>query len=339
MKLKIIDETLEAPETKTLILEPIDLSQISFNSGQFYIFIFMINGKQYKRCYSISCSEKDAQHRRISITIKKVQGGIVSAYVTDNSMINKEIEADGPAGAFTGDALLSKPVLLVAAGSGITPIYSIIKTWAESGDAEKQRVSLVYFNKSSTETIFYDALQGIDRGEDKFNLEFAFTRPEKGGSPKQTLSKDILERHLRILGSCHVATCGPASFMEDVVSLCSSLGIDSAEIFQESFTPYHNQYEESISGSRKLAVNFSCTEGIFYLDAGKTLLEAAEIAGARVNSLCGVGACAECKVKIISGQVEMNHQGGLTPRDENQGYILACCSKPLSDVIIETLVV
>lgn len=336
MKFKVVEEILETENAKTLLLESNDFIPSDFCSGQFCTFSFTVDGEECVRCYSLSCSELEARRKRVAITVKKIMGGKASSFLVDNHLTGEYISAEGPYGDFVGQKVLSKPAFLIAAGSGITPIFSIVKTWTELDSKLKYPISLLYFNSAPESTLFYDYLYKLSESCDEFWGEFIFTRSANKQISSQKLSERMIQRHLDSLGECNVAICGPASFMDEVSNICRSVGVEENLIFTEDFHQAVSSPSENAEQDAEFTVSFSCTDGVYRAALGNTVLDVAISAGVGIRSVCGVGACSECKVRITSGAVEMNHQGGISPLDEEQGYILACCSRPISNISIDT---
>jgi ferredoxin len=150
-----------------------------------------------------------------------------------------------------------------------------------------------------------------------------------------------------------IFTCGPAPYMKAVRDLLAEAGFDRARYHEESFSfdslspaeqaaasegasaPVEGAGEAAASGETRYAVTFAKTHRDIECGAHEHVLDAAKRAGLRLPSSCTQGMCGTCKVKLVSGQVDMRHNGGIRQREIDQGMVLLCCSKPLSDLVVD----
>jgi ferredoxin-NADP reductase len=324
MKFRVINETLETSHCKTIHLRAeTPILDYRFKAGQYCILEIELNGTTYKRCYSFTSSENNSNE--ISLTIKKVEFGKVSNYLVDTSMTGAILNISIPYGDFHRHMFIEKkPLLFLAAGSGITPIFSMIKTLAGNRD---QPVTLLYFNQNLLHTIFYDQLKQLDLLHEHLDIHMFATKQSCENLIAKRLSSELIKMLCSNFSDFQVAICGPKSFMQEAHNICNQLGIEDELIFKEQFTNNLNGVvKQELAADNLLNVTFSCIGKQIKVPKNSVLLEVAEAHGIKIPNVCGIGSCGECKVKLNMGEVDMFHIGGLNPKDESNGFILSCCS-------------
>lgn len=360
----------ETSDVKSFLFKAADNgqhSQFKFLPGQFITLELNINGEIINRSYTIS--SPPTRPHTLSITVKRTAGGIVSNWLHDNMQVGSTIAAFGPHGEFTTanvnvDRTQATKYLFLSAGSGITPLMSMTRTFHEL--AENQDIVFVHSARSIADIIFRKELDLIAFNQPKFRTGFVcekLSTTEQSASQKANtlvgrLSLDSLKHLAPDFQTREIFTCGPAPYMAAVRTMLTEAGFDMAHYHEESFSfdelpvAIHDEIiaeeahaqqaasESSLITSSALtktgfsveftksAKSISCTSEQFILDAAKA-------AGLRLPSACSKGVCGTCKSKLISGQVEMKHGGGIRQREIDQGMILICCAKPLTDLVIE----
>lgn len=354
MAAEVIDIIQETVQARTLVLRP-SVHWKGYAPGQYVPVEIDINGVRHRRYYSISSASSEFElTNTIRITVKRVQGGLISNYLHDHISVGNLIHI----GSSTGDFLLNsttdnvvisrqktkisppksgnKPLLFIAAGSGITPIMAMLEALAEHRIQYKQQQSirLIYFAKSTPEMIFFSRLNQLNDKLPGFNFLPYFTDTQ-GRVTEQVLKTDcpnITEHKWYV--------CGPLGFMDTVQSAARSLGIAKEDIKSEAFgaplpslalNDYINAKE---SNSALGQVSFTASGQTVDSKGEQTLLELAENAGLKPKFGCRSGICHECKCSKISGQVLNTLSGEIVPEEQQQ--IQACISVPIGDVSIET---
>ncbi len=253
------------------------------------------------------------------------------------------IRAFGPAGDFTLHDHPSAKYLFLSAGSGVTPMMSMLR-WLNDC-APSTDVSFVNCARRPEEIVFRRELEllgsrmpGLSLG---FLIEERSSRESWSGHIGRIdavrlplLSPDFRERE--------VFCCGPEPFMRAVRDMLTAAGFDMAHYHQESFGAPPVEAVPAPLGeldievpADALAVRFAVSDVSGDCLPGQTVLQTARASGVRIPAACEFGLCGTCKVMKISGSVEMNHNGGILDSEIDEGYILACCSKPLSPIEIE----
>lgn len=333
---------VETHDVRTFVLSPRETRRFTYKPGQFLTFEFEIGGETINRCYTISAAPTRAN--AVSITVKRVSGGPVSNWLHDNLKPGSTLKAVGPMGEFTCFEHPSDKYLFLSGGSGITPLMSMARTFHDL--AEMPDVVFVHNARSPQDIIFRTELETMAR----HNAGFRFvpvceidSASEAWGGYRGRLSRAMLEQIAPDFMEREIFVCGPSPYMAAVREMLKAAGFDMARHHEESFN-----FEE-LSGAEKAAVieaeegstakvyrvEFAKTRRVIDCPEGMFVLEAARRAGVRLPSSCTKGICGTCKSKLLSGTVEMQHAGGIRPREIEAGMRLLCCSKPTSDLVID----
>jgi ferredoxin-NADP reductase len=332
----------ETHDVKTFVLSAIEPRRFVYKPGQFLTFEFDIGGEPMHRCYTISAAP--TRPNAVSITVKRVAGGPVSNWLHDNLRPGATLKAVGPMGEFTCFDHPAGKHLFLSGGSGITPLMSMARTYHDL--AEARDIVFVHNARSPADIIFRSELELMNRHADKFRFvpvcETDSPDEAWGGyagrlSPAMLalIAPDFLERDIFV--------CGPSPYMAAVRDMLRAAGFDMKRHHEESFN-----FEE-LSGAEQAAVveaeqqpsakvyrvEFAKTRRVIECPEGTSVLEAARRAGVRLPSSCTKGICGTCKSKLLSGTVEMQHAGGIRPREIEAGMRLLCCSRPTSDLVID----
>jgi ring-1,2-phenylacetyl-CoA epoxidase subunit PaaE len=248
----------------------------------------------------------------------------------------------GPSGTFAVDPAPSLPreLVLLAGGSGITPIASIAR--AVLAHEPESRVVLLYGNRGVGDIIFAEALEQlcIEHGE-RFRLRHVLQNPPHGWSGgRGLLDEGTVRRELERLApaaGAHYFVCGPEPMLHGARRALDALGIETGRIHEERFSPPRSAASRK-AAKRKLPMlvqQAGQEVGTAEVASGKTLLEAALDAGLPMRFSCAMGNCGECRVKLTSGEVALDEPNSLTAEERAQGYVLACVARPLSPTTIE----
>lgn len=361
-----VDDTLvcchvrqETHDVKSFFFKAPDERAFVFEPGQFITLELDIDGEPVNRCYTISSAP--TRPHTISITVKRVPGGKVSNWLHDNVVAGARVRVLGPSGEFTCARHPARKFLFLSAGSGITPLMSMSRAHHELGDDAD--IVFVHSARTPDDIIFARELDLIASNQANFRTAFVCERvgartnwPGVTGFLSLPLLRLIAPDYL----DREVFTCGPAPYMKAVRDLLDEGGFDRKHYHEESFSfetiaevasqlttahvadaiatdgelvetsnfapaPVDTTYKVAFAKSRR---EIECGSGEHVLDAAKK-------AGVRLPSSCTQGMCGTCKVKLVSGEVAMKHAGGIRQREIDQGMVLLCCSKPLSDLVVD----
>lgn len=320
LALKVVDIVAETPTTRTLVFDRDDLP---YQAGQHLTVVVDVDGHTERRCYSFSTSP--ATGGRPAITVKRVEGGVVSNWLHDRVAVGDTIEASPPSGRFTTSPGDGSPrhLVLVAGGVGITPLVSMAETVLR--EEEASRITLLYGSRCENEIIFRERLEQLAaRFQDRFEVVFVLDDAPVGWAGRRGRLDG--EQVVAAVGSQPVdewLVCGPEPMMDSVVAALGRGGVEDGRIRLERF-----QYAEKTT----VAIPTAPATLVFVAQgrevearAGRTILEAAEEAGVRLPSSCRMGGCGACKVQV-RGTVVAAEPNCLSEQEKADGYALACCS-------------
>ncbi len=346
--LRIKEVREETPECVSVVFEvPEDLkSNFKFMQGQSLTMRTTLNGEEVRRTYSICSSPLDNEWR---VAIKKVSGGLFSSFANEQLKKGDVLEVMSPVGKFYTELnpAHEKHYLAFAAGSGITPVLSLIKTTLAS--EPNSEFTLVYGNRSRTSIIFFEELEGLkNKYIDRFNLVNILSR-ERTDAPVNfgRLSVDKLMELNKLINYNTIDEffiCGPEEMIFCIKGFLEAKDIDKSKIHFELFT-IPGEKRSSIPGQqpttdsgpksnitikidgRSFAFNLSLT-------SNATILDAALEQGADLPFACKGGVCCTCKAKLLEGEVEMDVHWGLEEEEIEKGFILTCQSHPKTEKVV-----
>lgn len=343
--LKISKLVSETSDSLSVYFKKPLFSRLTYKSGQFLTFVFMVNGTETFRSYSLNSAPDIDDH--YSITVKRVEGGLLSNYVLDNLKVGQKMVVKKPMGNFviTPQNNNKRHVILFGAGSGITPLYSIAKTILHKELGSK--VTLVYGNRNEHSIIFREKLNDLqDYFEGRFHVHHLISRPLNGwagqvGRLEHHRISGILDTVKRPeLTKTEYYICGPDGMMAQVEQGLMESGVSAGSIYKESFgaTPQvDTRFNQKLDfGPQTIRIKVGREYHGLHIPANTTILNAALQNKLKVPSACCSGVCATCLCKVKNGEVEMVGEHCLSDKDVKKGYVLACISYPKSqEVLIE----
>ncbi len=326
-----------AADVKTFILEPDQ--PIPFEAGQFLTFLFREENGEERRSYSLMNSP--AVDEPMAITVKRVANGRYSRPLIDKAVPGDRLLTTGATGQFVLPPDLSKykQVFFFAAGIGITPVFSIIKTLLHWHP--EQEVILIYSNSSQQKAVFYEELLALHKQfPDRFRLELLFS-----STPDLTrarLSKWLLPQLLEVYANCAPEeqlfyTCGPFAYMRMVLITLEEAGYRRDQVKRELF--------DTSMGTRpiqppdkelhRVTMHLGDRETTFGVQYPQTILRAARSTGIALPFSCETGRCGACAMQCVSGKVWMSYNEVLTEKDVAEGKVLTCVGYPVGgDVVL-----
>ncbi len=335
--LKIREVKKETEDTNTLIFEKPDKS-MHYQPGQFITLILPINKKEVRRSYSLSSSPYTDEFP--AITVKRVSSGVVSNYLNDHMKKGDVFNVMEAAGHFVPNLQegQNKAYILLAAGSGITPLLSIIKSILEI--EKESTVKLVYQNRNENSAIFKNDFEKLKSSyKDRFLLINVYSQPIDSSSGfcgriDETMLKDILLTSAdNNLPQAEYFICGPSGFMQTILAFLKEFGLADNHIHKESFytgvqKPTTNKISKKDTKSYEVKILLDGSEFKVPVTPDKTILEAALDLNIDMPFSCQSGLCTACRGKLIEGEVKMDDEDGLSEEEIKDGYILNCMSKP-----------
>lgn len=342
-------------DVKNFVFEPEGDQLFEFEAGQFLTLQLDIDGRPLNRCYTIS--SPPTRPNRIAITVKRVAGGTASNWVHDNIVPGSKVSALAPLGAFTLSRRPAGKLLFLSAGSGITPLMSMLRTLYDLGsDAD---VVFLHSARTPSDIVFRSELAAIEMLMPNLRVVHlceADYPSERWGGMRGRISSALLQTIVPDFLERTTYNCGPTPYMEAVRRILGDLDYDMAGYREESFSfddpatpgamppPEGVTYDQiAIAPPPEAEEDTATTWTVEFAKSGRTVtcrpdqsvLDAALAAGVRLASSCSQGMCGTCKIPKLSGEVEMNHNGGIRPREIAAGKILACCSTPLTDLTLD----
>ncbi len=349
-QLKVKEVIKETKDAITIVFEQPE-NPLTYKSGQFLTLILTIDGKEVRRAYSLSSSP--LVDNEMAVTVKRVDGGLVSNYLNDRCSAGDTIKVMEAMGSFTTEynETNKRHLIMFAGGSGITPMMSIIKTLLVK---EPDSIcSLIYCNRNLESIIFRDALDELQANyEGRLRVIHVLDdAPMNWQGHSGLLNHDMLVKIFERLpdwGNDHTTflMCGPEGMMKNVQNILIEQEIPEDNIYKESFVAgtidkelkgADEEDESSDSAeSREVKVIYDGEEHVFKVEAGNTILETALDLGIDLPYSCQSGLCTACRGKCISGKVKLDEEEGLSESELAEGYVLTCVGHPVSDdVVIE----
>jgi ferredoxin-NADP reductase len=332
MTLLLVQTEQQTHDTKTLRFQLPREKRLCAKPGQFLTFQWTVDGQRVSRSYTISSSP--VQENYVEITPKRIENGYVSVFLNQQAKPGLVVEASGPYGKFYFDETLHKSIVLIAAGSGITPMISMLSYIDDLKLGNP--VTLLYCVRTRADIIFQDELERLGRSLPHFTYEVCLSRPDpnwKGHSGR--LTEEIVSQHMTNLDSVFCFLCGPKGFMDSAHQILSTLGINEDRILQESFAGGERSTAPRLGEARGFeTVVFIQSEKVCENSAGSTLLDLAEKNGVQIPYGCRQGLCGECATRVVSGTVQMDVEAGLTAEQKSAGYVLPCVSRARGTVVV-----
>ncbi len=329
----------ETHDVRTFVFGTQDGRLFSFEPGQFITVSAEIDGKEVSRCYTIS--SPPTRPYTLSITVKRVPGGVMSNWLHENMREGVELKAFGPSGVFTPASGPAARSLYLSAGSGVTPLMSMTRAALDLG--LNRDIVFIHSARTPEDIIFRHELAHLCALSDK--LRVVHVCEAHGGEPAWSgpvgrLSLDLLIDHVPDYRDREVFVCGPAGYMEASRKMLAEGGHDPSRYHQESFN-----FAQTVECTQEPVADPAAQSGFtvqlarsgrsFTMDASQTVLAAARKAGVPLPSSCSQGICGTCKTRVLEGAVDMKHNGGIRPREIEKGMRLMCCSRPTSNLVLD----
>ena len=283
-------------------------------------------------------------HKFLRITVKKVKDGLVSNYICDELKEGQKIEIDKPTGNFfvIPNKKITNKYVMLAGGSGITPIYSIIISILEK--EPKSSIVLVYANKRKTSIIFKKELDELlKRFPNQIKVKHFITSldtPEEnyfGGRLNQPAFDSILNEENFSYSEAKYLMCGPQGFMDAATEILTVSGIPKKDIMMEAFTADLSKIEAESIDESVVTLNGVGYSSPIKVNKGETILKAAMNSNVELPYSCRSGMCSSCKAKCTSGGVKMLDGHILSDEEVADGYVLTCISFPTTENVSLTL--
>jgi ring-1,2-phenylacetyl-CoA epoxidase subunit PaaE len=352
--------TPETADTVTIeFAVPEDLQdRFAYKQGQYITLKVLLNGQELRRSYSMSSSPLD---NKLAVTVKKVAGGKVSGYLHDKIKVGDTLEVALPEGRFFSklDPEKRRTYYMFGAGSGITPLMSIIKTTLES--EPMSAIFLLYGSRNEESIIFREAIDGLsERYTGQLHVEHVLSQPKKEsggglfgmfkkssfnwqgktGRITVNLAQQFMEEnppHGPEEDTIYFM-CGPGDMADLVKEALLQRGVQAKQIHTEHFLNANHVPGEfadapNVGGGKKVVVHLKGERIELPVPDGATILDVLVKAKFEPPYSCTAGACSTCMAKVINGKVKMDACYALDDDEVKAGYILTCQAHPDSNVV------
>ena len=338
-KLSIQEIKRETPQTVSVLFNiPLEFKDFyTFTAGQYVNLKLTLDGEEIRRAYSI-CSTPNSGELRIAI--KEVKNGLFSKFANQKLAVGNMLEVGTPEGKFTFEPNQDKQknYLAFVAGSGITPVMSILKSVLTQ--EPKSSFVLVFGNKSPEETIFHNQLVELQQQYlGRFFVHFVYSQSKADdalfGRIDKSVVNFVMNKHLGKEFS-KFYLCGPEEMINIVSSVLKEKNVAEKDIKFELFSTStkENTVDVSKNDHTKITVIVDGDETTFEMSSKQTLLEAAIKQGIDAPYSCQGGICSSCLARVTKGTAEMKKNSILTDKEIAEGLILTCQAHPTSNEIL-----
>ncbi|WP_440879694.1 2Fe-2S iron-sulfur cluster-binding protein [Tenacibaculum sp. C7A-26P2] len=330
---KIIKETVDS--VSILFDIPKELKDnFSFKAGQYVTLKKKINGEDIRRAYSICSSPSSGE---LKVAVKAVENGKFSLFATTKLNKGDQLEVSEPEGKFVLIPETGKSYIGFAAGSGITPVLSMVKATLEDSDAN---FTLVYGNKSKSATIFYNELYDLsNKYEGRLKVHYVFSRERDDDTLFGRIDKGHVNYFIKNIYSettfDEVFLCGPEEMINTVSETLQENGLSKDAVNFELFTASvseenKNQIKE---GETEITVLLDDDETIFTMKQSDTILAASLRNKLDAPYSCQGGVCSSCIAMVTKGKAVMTKNSILTDDELEEGLVLTCVAHPVTPKI------
>jgi ring-1,2-phenylacetyl-CoA epoxidase subunit PaaE len=329
-------EPLTGDSAAITLAVPDDLAEaFAFAPGQ----SLTVRRGDERRSYSI-CAPVGAPPR---IGVREVAGGAVSGWLVHELQAGDTIDVQVPGGTFTPDLGVPGQHVLIAAGSGITPMMSIAASVLAADD--KSMVTLLYGNRRSATVMFADEVADLkDAYPSRMQIIHVLSREAQevelfSGRLDRDRLAELLPATVNVASVDHWWLCGPFGMVTDAIDLLASLGVDAGRIHRELFwvgddPPVETTHDESpVGDGASVTVVLDGRSSTLTLPVGTTILDGAQKIRPDLPFACKGGVCGTCRAKIINGRGTMRRNYALEPHEVDGGYVLTCQTLPATDEI------
>jgi ferredoxin-NADP reductase len=328
----------ETADATTVSVERVDGKPIVHTPGQFLMLRFDLPSGPVSRAYSICTAPGQGG---VSVTVKRIAGGLVSTHVVERAAVGDVLHARGPMGRFLAPET-AKSLFFIAGGSGITPIMSQIRQRLATGD--QTPLTLLYGNRSEADIIFRNELEAIVAQYPQLRVQHVLS----DGNGELTAVRGLLDEatvaaQLAALvpepGAVDAfMMCGPEPMMVAARKALLAHGVGESTIHEERFSASAlAAVDGDPQGDTEITFVHEGQTRSVVVEAGETLLDAAQRLNLPVDFSCMAGQCGTCMVKLESGDVRMDEPNCLSASERAEGLILACSSRPRGPLCISTV--
>ena len=316
-----ISIVLDVPESSS--------RHFGYQAGQFLTLLVCVNGRQHRRCYSMSSSPGAGEDLRI--TVKRDRDGVVSNWLNDTAAPGNEIHALPPEGRFVLKDT-DRDVVAFAGGSGITPVFSLLRSALISST---RNTRLFYANRDRDSVIFDEALASLNDSHSGRFVVHHHLDAERGFVTPAHVNAFIA--HAENIAAADYYICGPGPFMDIVQTALRAAGVPSDRVHLEHFEVAEMPVDPPAAGgetvTEEVTIELQRRTITVPYSRGDTLLQTARMAGLQAPSSCEVGSCGTCMARLTQGSARMINNDALEDDEVDDGWVLTCQSLPTSRTV------
>ncbi|TDB65949.1 ferredoxin--NADP reductase [Arundinibacter roseus] len=332
----------ETADTRTYILKPMNPPEFLYTAGQFLTFLLNVHGHEVRRSYSLSSAP--GLDELPAVTVKRISNGEISRFWHDSVQVGTQLTALPAAGRFAAAPADAKPrdLFLLGAGSGITPLFSILKhTLVHEPNTH---VILLYANRHEREVIFQKELnEWQTHFSEQFTIRYFMSQPSddwpglRGRINNYRLENEVRQQLRYDLSKAQFLICGPFELMRTAEITLRFMGVEEEQIRKENFVIVAQTPPPPLrSQAHAIELRHRGQVHTINVPAFTTILQAGLSHGIPIPYSCKGGRCSACAAQCRAGKVRMSINDVLTARDLSDGWILTCTAYPESDdVLIE----
>ncbi len=336
-----IKEVIEVAKEAVNVVFEKPVAGFQYKPGQFITIIKEVGGKKIRRAYSLCTTPFEDEYP--AVTVKRVPGGLMSNHINDHFKAGDTVEIMEPMGMFTTEysASTSRKVVFLGGGSGITPLYSLMRSVLIKEPSSS--VALIYGNRSEEYVVFKDQLNALKaQYGHRFELVHILEEDASGfaqytGRPTASMIGEIT-KGLGTDDNTEFFICGPAPMMEIANEGLLEIGIREEKIRKESFeagktSPADIIAPEAPAGSSEVTILLDGEEHVVNVNKGEAILDAALDQNIDMPYSCQSGLCTACRAMCLEGKIDQENAEGLSESETAEGYVLLCIGKPMSDTV------
>ena len=323
--LRIKDVVQETVDAVSLVLDvPTQhADQFGYLPGQFLTLQVHIDGQDHRRCYSMSSAPGLDEH--LQITVKRDRDGLVSNWLNDHAAAGAELHVAVPQGRFTMRDP-QRDVVAFAGGSGITPVYSLLRS-ALAGPTQK--VKLFYANRNRGSVIFADSLAALRQHHDG-----RFVLHQHADDDSGIVTAEQIREFASTVTDADFYVCGPGPFMDTVETTLLAAGVPAERLHLERFTiDTQVPADDTPTVTEEVTIEMDGRTHKLPYRAGHTIMQTARMAGLKAPSSCEIGSCGTCIAQVTEGSARLLNNEALDDDEVAEGLVVTCQALPTSRTI------
>lgn len=326
---RVKDVIRETSDSVSLQLQPPRGRTVTYEPGMYASLFVRVDGITYRRPYSFSSAPRE--DGSVTLTAKRVAGGVVSHYLLDRVRIGERVQLGPPTGNFAYEGSEPGTPVFVAGGSGIAPCMSILEALL-ADDSEASAV-LIYGNHAEEDIIFRERIDEMAAAHPNLAVHYYLQEPPAGWSGGVgRISVEAIRAAAPGNGALFLLS-GPEGMVAELARELRERGVSAERIREERFAAAA-QHVFGRNGAVH-AARFAESEAVVSVKPGQSLLEAGLKHGLNLDYSCAAGRCGDCRCKVAEGSLVMDEPNCLTPEERQEGFVLSCVAYPTSDVSVE----